>query len=38
MTPKELEQFASKVGWSNPPLAAAEQREKGKQKRAQAAA
>ena len=38
MTPKELEQFASKVGWSNPPLAAAEQREKGKQNRAQAAA
>jgi 3-methyl-2-oxobutanoate hydroxymethyltransferase len=38
MTAKELEQFASKVGWSNPPMAAAEQREKGKQKRAQSAA
>jgi 3-methyl-2-oxobutanoate hydroxymethyltransferase len=38
MTAKELEQFASKVGWTNPPIAAAEQREKGKQKRAQSAA
>jgi 3-methyl-2-oxobutanoate hydroxymethyltransferase len=38
MTAKELEQFASKVGWSNPPIEAAEQREKGKQKRAQSAA
>jgi 3-methyl-2-oxobutanoate hydroxymethyltransferase len=38
MTTKELEQFASKVGWTNPPIAAAEQREKGKQKRAQSAA
>ena len=38
MTARELEQFASKVGWSDPPIAAAEQREKGKQKRAQSAA
>lgn len=38
MTAKELEQFASKVGWGNPPIDAAEQREKGKQKRAQSAA
>jgi 3-methyl-2-oxobutanoate hydroxymethyltransferase len=38
MTAKELEQFASKVGWTDPPIAAAEQREKGKQKRAQSAA
>jgi 3-methyl-2-oxobutanoate hydroxymethyltransferase len=38
MTAKELEQFASKVGWRNPPVAAAEQREKGKQKPAQSAA
>ncbi len=38
MTAKEIEQFASKVGWTNPPIAAAEQREKGKQKRAQSAA
>ena len=38
MAPKELEQFASKVGWNNPPIAAAEQREKLKQKPAQTAA
>ena len=38
MTAKELEQFAGKVGWSNPPIDAAMQREKGKQKRAQSAA
>jgi 3-methyl-2-oxobutanoate hydroxymethyltransferase len=38
MTAKELEEFASKVGWTNPPIAAAEQREKGKQKRAQSVA
>ncbi|TMJ28904.1 MAG: 3-methyl-2-oxobutanoate hydroxymethyltransferase [Alphaproteobacteria bacterium] len=38
MTARELEQFASKVGWTDPPIAAAEQREKGKQKRAQSAA
>ncbi len=38
MTAQELEQFAGKVGWTNPPIAAAEQREKGKQKRAQSAA
>jgi hypothetical protein len=38
MTAKELEQFASKVKWSNPPIDAAEQREKSKQKRAQSAA
>jgi len=30
MAPKELEQFAAKVGWSNPPIEAAEQREKVK--------
>jgi 3-methyl-2-oxobutanoate hydroxymethyltransferase len=36
MTAKELEQFAKKVGWAKPPIAAAEQREKGK--RAQSAA
>ena len=38
MTSKELAQFASKVGWSKPPIDAAEQREKGKQKRAPSAA
>ena len=38
MATKELEQFASKVGWTNPPIAAAEQREKGRQKRAQQSA
>ncbi len=38
MTAKELEQFAGKVGWTNPPIDAAEQRERGKQKRAQSAA
>jgi 3-methyl-2-oxobutanoate hydroxymethyltransferase len=38
MAPKELEQFAAKVGWTNPPLEAAEQREKGKRKPAQSAA
>jgi hypothetical protein len=38
MTAKELEQFAGKVGWSNPPIDAAEQRDKGKQKRTQSAA
>jgi 3-methyl-2-oxobutanoate hydroxymethyltransferase len=38
MTPKELEQFAAKVGWTSPPIEAAEQREKGKRKPAQSAA
>jgi 3-methyl-2-oxobutanoate hydroxymethyltransferase len=38
MTAKELEQFAKKVAWSNPPIAAAEQREKSKQKAARPAA
>jgi 3-methyl-2-oxobutanoate hydroxymethyltransferase len=38
MAPKELEQFAAKVGWSNPPIEAAEQREKSKRKPAQSAA
>ena len=38
MAPKELEQFATKVGWTNPPIEAAEQREKGKRKPAQSAA
>jgi 3-methyl-2-oxobutanoate hydroxymethyltransferase len=38
MAPKELEQFASKVGWTNPPIEAAEQRERGKRKPAQSAA
>jgi len=38
MAPKELEQFAAKVGWTNPPIEAAEQREKGKRKPAQSAA
>jgi 3-methyl-2-oxobutanoate hydroxymethyltransferase len=38
MTPNELEHFAKQVGWANPPIAAAEQREKAKQKRAPSAA
>jgi 3-methyl-2-oxobutanoate hydroxymethyltransferase len=38
MAPKELEQFAAKVGWTTPPIEAAEQREKGKRKPAQSAA
>ena len=38
MTTKELEQFAKKVAWSNPPIDAAEQREKSKQKAARPAA
>ena len=38
MTPKELEQFAGKVGWSNPPMEAAVQRETSKRKPAQTAA
>jgi hypothetical protein len=38
MTAKELEQFAKKVAWNNPPIAAAEQREKNKQKAARPAA
>jgi len=38
MTTKELEQFAKKVAWSNPPITAAEQREKSKQKAARPAA
>ena len=38
MTAKELEQFAKKVAWSNPPIDAAEQREKSKQKAARPAA
>jgi 3-methyl-2-oxobutanoate hydroxymethyltransferase len=37
MTPNELEHFAKKVGWASPPIAAAEEREKGKQKRTAAA-
>jgi len=38
MAPKELEQFAAKVGWNDPPITAAEQREKSKRKPAQSAA
>src|SRR5690242_10294619 len=38
MAPKELEQFAAKVGWNNPPIEAAELREKSKRKPAQSAA
>src|ERR1700674_2399495 len=38
MAPKELEQFAAKVGWPTPPVDAAEQREKSKRKPAQSAA
>jgi hypothetical protein len=38
MTPKELEQFAGKVSWSNPPMEAAVQRETSKRKPAQTAA
>jgi len=38
MTAKELEQFAKKVAWSKPPIEAAEQRDKSKQKAARPAA
>jgi hypothetical protein len=38
MTPKELEQFAAKAGWTNPPMEAAVQRETSKRKPAQTAA
>jgi hypothetical protein len=38
MTAKELEQFAKKVAWSKPPMEAAEQRDKSKQKAARPAA
>jgi 3-methyl-2-oxobutanoate hydroxymethyltransferase len=38
MSAKELEQFARKVAWSNPPMEAAEQRDKSKQKPARPAA
>ena len=38
MSVKELEQFARKVAWTNPPIEAAEQRDKSKQKPARPAA
>ena len=38
MTAKELEQFTKKVAWSKPPMEAAEQRDKSKQKAARPAA
>ncbi len=34
MSAKKLDQFAAKVDWTNPPIDGAEQRDKGKPKRA----